>query len=537
MPPPSDAAVPPVGGPEPAGAPAAVSSRAWWTAVVYIAAAALFLRFYDLPLKPLHHDEGVNTLFLTALAEPPHAFRYDPANYHGPTLYYFGWLSVLLFDLTTVAARGVTAVAGLLTVLVVLALRRELGAVGALAAAGLLALSPGAVYFSRYFIHESLLVAFSAAAVVSGAAWWRSGRGLPLVLAAASAGAMFATKETAAIVAVVWIGALAGATLLCARREPAAQWNDRAPHRSPAMPAAWRAAGARLASRRGLLSLSLALAVFLAVNLLFYTSFFTNGQGAIDAVRTFAFWTRTGATAHTRPWHAYLAWLAAEELPLLLAGGAGAAWALWRSENRFAVFAGLWALGVLTAYSVIPYKTPWLILNVIAPLAICGGHLAQAIWRRRRRLPRGLPAAAAVALAAAAAWQSVALNFVRYDDNRRPYVYAHTSREVLELVRVIDRIEAQHPRAAIAVTSPDHFPLSWYLRAYPTGFYGRPVVTGDPLVIAAEEQQPALESLLESHDRSGSYSLRPGVQLVLYVRRDLRRPAPDPGADADRDGR
>ena len=53
----------------------------------------MFLRFYNLPLKPLHSDEAVNGLFLTRLVVPPHQYRYDPANYHGPTLFYAAWLS------------------------------------------------------------------------------------------------------------------------------------------------------------------------------------------------------------------------------------------------------------------------------------------------------------------------------------------------------------------------------------------------------------------------------------------------------------
>ena len=40
-----------------------------------------------LALKPLHHDEGVNGFFLTNLFRDG-VYKYDPANYHGPTLYY-----------------------------------------------------------------------------------------------------------------------------------------------------------------------------------------------------------------------------------------------------------------------------------------------------------------------------------------------------------------------------------------------------------------------------------------------------------------
>ena len=87
---------------------------------MYIAAVAMLLRFYNLPLKPLHHDEGVNGLFLRALAGPPHEYRYDPANYHGPTLYYAAWLSTIVFRAPTFAIRFVTGLAGLLSVLIML---------------------------------------------------------------------------------------------------------------------------------------------------------------------------------------------------------------------------------------------------------------------------------------------------------------------------------------------------------------------------------------------------------------------------------
>ena len=35
----------------------------------------------------MHHDEGVNGFFLTNLVRNAE-YKYDPSNYHGPTLYY-----------------------------------------------------------------------------------------------------------------------------------------------------------------------------------------------------------------------------------------------------------------------------------------------------------------------------------------------------------------------------------------------------------------------------------------------------------------
>jgi hypothetical protein len=130
-------------------------------------------------------------------------------------------------------------------------------------------------------------------------------------------------------------------------------------------------------------------------------------------------------------------------------------------------------------------------------------------------------------------YQSAVLNFWQYDNNRYPYVYAHTSRQALELVREIEYVESANPRASIAVMSRDQFPLSWYLREYPAGYYGTVVTTKDPLVVASIDQITQLDaSLGTNYDRTEPYTLRPGVRLVLYVRRDMKRPSRPPGGSA-----
>jgi hypothetical protein len=40
----------------------------WLLSCVLITATAAFLRFFQLELKPMHHDEGVNGYFLTTLS-------------------------------------------------------------------------------------------------------------------------------------------------------------------------------------------------------------------------------------------------------------------------------------------------------------------------------------------------------------------------------------------------------------------------------------------------------------------------------------
>lgn len=81
-------------------------------AILVVAAA---LRLPELALNPFHHDEGVNGYFMTNLVRNG-TYVYDPANYHGPSLYYFALLSEILFGLTTEAMRLVPVVFGLLLV-------------------------------------------------------------------------------------------------------------------------------------------------------------------------------------------------------------------------------------------------------------------------------------------------------------------------------------------------------------------------------------------------------------------------------------
>ena len=138
----------------------------WIVSCVLITTAAVVLRFLMLPLKPLHHDEGVNGWFLTNLFRDGE-YKYDPANYHGPTLYYISLGFSKLFGLNIYSIRASVAIWGVLIVVLTFFLRRYIGKIGSRCAALFLALSPGMVYISRYFIHEMFFVFLSLAIVVA----------------------------------------------------------------------------------------------------------------------------------------------------------------------------------------------------------------------------------------------------------------------------------------------------------------------------------------------------------------------------------
>jgi len=586
---PGRAAVPP--SEPPAGAE--ISERAWFIASAAILLVAAFLRLYDLNLVPLHHDEGVNGNFLVRLVREGY-YHYDPANYHGPTLYYFAavfpWILKLLFGaeaqnnhgLTTVAIRCVPALFGIATIGLIFTLRRNLGTIATLSAAFLLAVSPGAVYLSRYFIHETLFVFFTLGIVVAAVKYFEDPHPVYLVLGALSAGLLFATKETALISAAVLVIAL-GVSIGYRWFWKQSLGGRRAPMKKKGRGDAGGEVDDRTFVERAggptkiMLWSVIAIAIFITVNVLFYSSFFTNyPQGVYDSLKTFQFWTKTGKEAHQHPMVTYFWWLLLQESPLLVLGTIGGALAVLKPTRAFALFAALWAFGLIAAYSLIAYKTPWLSLSFIVPLALTSGAAIEWLYEELARFElsnhiRG-PAIAAILLTAIGlfpglarifdqvaspspwpglvqalyraeihpktfipGYQTIDLNFMNYDNDDRyyVYVYAHTRRETLKLVDEIEQLAQrthQGGETGITIVSQDYWPLPWYLRDYKrVGYFGHMAPSTEPIIIARQDQAAEVQStfgdryqqIQSGFNPAGTFPLRPGVDLLLYARREL----------------
>ena len=519
-----------------------VSERAWLISCLVILIFAVGLRFYALELKPFHHDEGVNGFFMTNLVRQG-VYHYDPANYHGPTLYYVTLPTTVLFGLGTFALRALTALFGVGTVWLIFGLRRQLGTLATLSAAALIAVSPGAVYYSRYFIHETLFAFFTLGIVVAAVRFYETGRVVFVAAGSVSAALLFATKETAfvsiitLVLAVIFVEVWTRKILNYqnGKRKRRPKSGDVAPDYLSLL--------GKMVDRRKLYQIAAsAILLFVLVNVVFYSSFFSNWKGVNDAISALAVWSKTGTSEfHGKPFDTYLRWLVAEEVPILLLAIAGSFVALFEYRlNRFAIFAGAWAFGMLAAYSFIPYKTPWLALNFIVPMAVIGGYALPILATRLNfgLAPRLLLVLVGGIAISICGYQSFVLSFRAYDNDAYPYVYAHTSRELHSLIDEVDRLSARAGtrEIGISIASPEHWPLPWYFRNNSrVGFLGAIANSYDPnqtpLVIGRESTDPAQDQsqklkqvLGDRYQRVGSYTLRPGVSLVLFANRPLVQP-------------
>ena len=220
------------------------------------------------------------------------------------------------------------------------------------------------------------------------------------------------------------------------------------------------------------------------------------------------------------------------EAPIMILSALGTLMALVKARHRFAIFTGFWAFGMFAAYTIIPYKTPWLALSFILPMCVVSGYFVGEMLRARDIVLKLLGGLITIMAAAILSFQTYDLNFVRYDDEDRVYVYAHTKRGFLDLIKKIEHYAEKSGKgkeATIEIVSPDYWSMPWYMNDYSkANFHGRFVDanTAEMIVMKKDDQDAeAIEKYMAHYKHAGTYPLRPGVDLRLLIRKDL--------ADAD----
>jgi len=500
--------------------------------LLLIAAGALALRLPRLDERPMHADESVHAVRFRDLWQQG-KYAYDPNEFHGPTLVYAtlpaAWLgrAATFAETSEATYRLVPVLFGTGVVVLLLLLGDALGKPAAVVAGIFTAVSPAMVYYSRYYIHEMLLVFFTLAAIAAGWRYFRSGRLGWCLAAGVCLGLMQATKETSVLVYFALASALVPAALWTRLVEPGLR---------PARPRlrAWH------------FVLGLAMAATVAVIL--YSSFFSNPRGPLDAALTYLPWLGRagGASPHMHPWYEYLHRLGywrlgngprwSEGLILVLAV-CGSAFAL-RPKIGTAVGASLPFLRWLTCYtliltavySVIPYKTPWCALGFLHGMILLAGFGAVALVRAVPTTTlKVLTALILLAATGQIAWQAQRAAYVCPADPSNPYVYAHTSAKIKSLINDVEALAEASPagrHVPIKVIWNDayYWPLPWYLRRFDRiELWTRvPTDPAAPLVIAATQHDAPLTAQLDAtHLMTGYYEIRPQLLAQLWVRMDL----------------
>ena len=181
--------------------------RFGWVGAGFLALmlAALALRLFELGGRTMHYDEAIHVHYAWKLANGA-SFIHSPWM-HGPFQVEFTALIFKLFGDTDVTARLGYVLFGTALVGVPYFLRDYLGRPAALLAGVMLTLSPTLLYFSRFSRNDIIMVFWATALMVLMWRYVNEGRHRYLYLASAVLALMFATKETAYLVVVIF-GAL-----------------------------------------------------------------------------------------------------------------------------------------------------------------------------------------------------------------------------------------------------------------------------------------------------------------------------------------
>lgn len=492
----------------------------------------------------MHGDEANQAWQFKLLYEDSH-YQYTPEDYHGPSLYFLTlpwmWFSgeKNFSELTPSFFRSFPATFSIGTCLLVFLLLKELGRKICLICFWFLAISPALVFYSRYYIQESLLVFFSFLWFIALWKWSQTKSHLWLGIAASALAFMFVTKET-------FIIALASSILaLIVSQWQAKNILDLIPKH-----------------KKQLLAFFIP---FVFIYVLFFSSFFQNPKGVLDGITAFGtHFSRglgsehmpentTSGAGHAKPWHYYLKTLSwnysnkAEKIPQAIAQNSpirplsehaivlglvfASLYGLFRfkSLSPFAKYAFIYTILLWLIYSLIPYKTPWCLLTalqasiVLFPL-ILKEWIQTSINRKFTYAFLGLVLFISPDLIRQITLQQNSLAASTHN----PWVYSHTVYDIERLETRIRELAEQHPEKKnmpIHVLTSDFWPLPWYLRSYTAvGYWEDKIPDFElghiPVLIISNENEALGQQLNKTHV-TDLFGLRPGVYLNVMIRRDL----------------
>ncbi len=500
---------------------------------------ALALRAPSLNVRPMHGDEAVHAIKFGALLEAG-SYKYDPFEYHGPTLNYFSlipaWLGANgnLAEVNDATLRAVPVFFGIALILVLMLLVEGLSWPVVAVAALLTAISPAMTFYSRYYIQEMLLVCFTFGLIACGYRYSQQPRWRWALLTGLFLGLMHATKETF----VIALGAMFVALLLTLIIPPSrgvrgVSWRRDNLAILEAHPPAPLKEGI-LGSAIRIQHVLAALAAAAIVSTLFFSSFFTNPAGIFDSLLTYkTYLNRAGEHGwHFHPWFTYFKWLLVtnyagrplwSEAFIFILAVIGIIFALRQNKAsgvnppllRFLAF---YTIVLTLIYALIPYKTPWNLLGFFHGMILLAafGAVRLAQTPSKEWLRNGVLVLLFLA-GAQLAWQSYQNNFRYHSDASNPYVYAHPTTDVFAMIERVREMASAHPdsqKIYVQVICPedDYWPLPWYLRDFPNIGWWNHVdeqAPAAPMILASPKAESALVRKL--------YELPPPGERELYV--------------------
>ena len=441
---------------------------------------AFILRFWQLDLKLLHHDEAIHSWFCYELLTKG-SWMYDPS-YHGPFLYFVTTGMFALIGPSDFTARLLPSLFGFAIIPLVYFIYR-IGYISknqTLVAALFIAISPDMVYFSRFLRHDIFMLFFTMLLLVAVLYYFERGQTRFAVIAAVAAAGALCCKEEMPVILLVFIIFFAFAA-----------WKRRF-----FLPPAWKA------------DLLLFAVLVVAIMSVLYSAFFFHPetlvgnnfsitlQGVHFEDKTTGWYQAVDhwVAMHNEqrlggPMYFYIPLLLLYELPIFILALIGTVQFMtaglhplrfikrvknWIRERRFALptsdlaavslqqlrdgqevnkkseeffrFCIVWMIATMAFYAYVGEKVPWLIIPQLLPMCFVATYKLN--WQKT------VFALAGCIFLIVITWH---VAFVPMDISE-PIVQVQNSEEMREVMGLMDN------SSLVVIASKDYWPLPWYYR-------------------------------------------------------------------------
>ncbi len=318
-------------------------------AVVLIRIPALFSR-------TIHIDEGMGIRASELVLSGD--YHYSPYNGHGPTLFLLGALVRKFAGTNVVFFRLIPTLCALLAILLLwLVFKLEINFIGQMVLILGLGFSSAFVFYGAYFIHEMLFILLTILAILSIERWIKTQKGIWLAFFAVFLSLMYMTKETALFTYAAWAAAGFFTFVFSKKRREILK----------------------------LFSFKNAAYLFFGFFVSAILYFLLFGKSLDLFISPYLWLINRGLVIFVRPWYYFLNLLFLYETFLLLLTGFCCFYITIKKQwDAKKVFFFLWFVFIFIFYSAIPYKTPWLIPNIILPLGLFAAFGISSIWQKEK---------------------------------------------------------------------------------------------------------------------------------------------------------
>ncbi|MCF8262509.1 MAG: TIGR03663 family protein [Melioribacteraceae bacterium] len=493
---------------------------------VLLAAAflSLLFRIYGISERPLHTDEAVNSIKLKYLIEDG-VYKYDPVEYHGPTLYYFSLIISTISgvekfeEINEIILRAVPVLISLILFWVLYLVKDSLEKSTIYISTVLIMVSPYFNFYSRYYIHEMPFAVIAFLLIGSLFNQFRSAKISWSVSTGVFAGLLFATKETSLIVFFALFVAIVSL---------------------------------RFHKAINLKLLLVSLTSFFVTAVVFFSSFFSNLQGALHSIIALEnyFFKSAMNTEHIQPFYYYTKLLSynyfkgliISEVFVLIFAVIGIILVFRKAERSPNIllikFISIFTIVYWIILSAIPYKTPWNILIGWIGLLIISAHGITYTYNfiRSRNL-RIVFTVIVITNIFYFGFQTYLTSYKYSSESDNPYTYSQPTTEIYELTGEIDNILRYDNMLRIAVIAEDnqYWPLPFYLRkAENVAWNSSPnsELFKFDLILAEPKYIEEITNILYNLPQPGKIdlyvpfteheiSIRPGLKMTSYIKHDV----------------